>query len=221
MLNAHLEGSQSAKPFWIDLLDPTPEEIARVCGSQYPAPSSFAGIFAGNRDVEPLTEPRERFCISARRWRCRMRPRALRQYRWDLFFPRNSLSPSDIPWFRPSRRSRRSCWPRVSRARTAPARRFRWRSSKASWMSTLTRAGEVEQRTGPCSRRRHLARRECLPKGKSAPRRRARCSESLSAVGTAGDHLSRIRERSLLGLQQNHRVCAENGGRLVIAEKTR
>src|SRR5271156_815741 len=52
MLNEHLEGTQSAKPFWIDLLNPTPDEIARVSaqsGIRVPSRESLQEIETSSR----------------------------------------------------------------------------------------------------------------------------------------------------------------------------
>src|SRR3984957_10067742 len=94
MLNAHLEGSQSAKPFWIDLLDPTPEEIARVSaqsGIRVPSRESLQEIETSSRlraegKILYLSTP-----LALQDEAAGFAPIPL-----GFFFSRNSLSPCDI-----------------------------------------------------------------------------------------------------------------------------
>ena len=197
MLNTHIAKrwrcrDAECESFWVDLLNPTPDEIAQVAaesGIQVPSRESLQEIETSSR----LRAQGQMLYVSMP-LTLRMKPPASRRYRWDSFSPRKCWSPYGIPWCTALRRSRRM-WPRALCAGSA--------SVFAALIDGMVDfdADRLEKLSSDLA---EVSARAFNPHGDSAKgkKRASRAlRESLNAVGTAGDHLSRIRE-SLLGLQR-------------------
>jgi magnesium transporter len=192
MLNEHLEGTQSAKSFWIDLLNPTPDEIARVSartGIRVPSRESLQEIETSSRlRAEgqvlylsmPLTLQDETADFAPIPLGFILSPALLVTIRYSVVQAFNQVE-ADV--------AKGLC------------------ADGATVFATLIEgivdinADRLEKLSSDLA---VVSAQAFGPQGDSAKakKRASRAlRESLSAVGTAGDHLSRIRE-SLLGLQR-------------------
>ena len=211
MLNAHLEGSQSAKPFWIDLLDPTPEEIARV--------SAQSGIRVPSREslqeIETSSRLRAEGKILYLSTPLALQDEAAGFAPIPLGF---ILSPELLVTIRYS----------VVQAFTqveADVAKGLCADGATVFAALIegivdVNADKLEKLSSELAA---LSAQAFGPQGVSAKgqKRASRAlRESLSAVGTAGDHLSRIRE-SLLGLQRITGYVLKMAADWLSQEKTR
>jgi magnesium transporter len=197
MLNAHFAGSavtalQSAKPFWVDLLDPTSDEIAGVAaesGVQVPSRQSLQEIETSSR----LRADGQVLYVSM--------PLAI-QDEAAGFVPVPLgfiLSPQVLVTVRYSEvHAFAQVEARINKGLDV---------GSTTVFATLidcmvdVAADRLEKLSSDLAA---VSATAFCPKGSSGPgdKRIARAlRESLNAVGSAGDHLSRIRE-SLLGLQR-------------------
>jgi magnesium transporter len=192
MLNAHIEGSQSGKPFWIDLLDPTPDEIARVSaqtGIRVPSRESLQEIETSSRlraegqvlyVSMPLTLQDEAAGFAPIPLGFILTPEFLVTIRYSVVQAFTQVE-ADV--------AKGLC------------------ENGATVFAALIEgivdinADKLEKLSSELA---VVSAQAFGPQGDSAKakKRASRAlRESLNAVGTAGDHLSRIRE-SLLGLQR-------------------
>ena len=195
MLNAHFAqsadtASQGAKPFWVDLLNPTAEEIARVAaesGIQVPSRESLQEIEASSRlrtdgpvlyVSMPLVIQDEAAGFAPVPLGFVLSPQVLVTVRY-----------SEVHAFaQVEARVKKGL--DVGNANVFAALIDSMVDFSADRLEQLSSDLAAVSATAFC------------PKGSSGDKRVARAlRESLNAVGTAGDHLSRIRE-SLLGLQR-------------------
>ena len=211
MLNAHLEGAQNAKPFWIDLLDPTPEEIARV--------SAQSGIRVPSREslqeIETSSRLRAEGKILYLSTPLALQDEAAGFAPIPLGF---ILSPELLVTIRYS----------VVQAFTqVEADVAKGLCADGATVFAALIEGIVDVNADKLEKLSSelavLSAQAFGPQGVSAKgqKRASRAlRESLSAVGTAGDHLSRIRE-SLLGLQRITGYVLKMAADWLSQEKTR
>jgi magnesium transporter len=188
MFNTHIakageSGSQSAKPFWVDLLDPTPDEIARVAaesGIQVPSRESLQEIETSSR----LKADGEVLYVSM--------PLALQDVPLGFVLSPQLLVTvrySEVHAFGPVE---------------ACVEKGQYTSSGTVFAAMIDgmvdfSADRLETLSSDLTA---VSARTFSPQGGRADKRASRAlRENLNAVGTAGDQLSRIRE-SLLGLQR-------------------
>jgi magnesium transporter len=212
MLNAHTAtGSQAAKAFWVDLLNPTSEEIARVAaefGIQVPPRESLQEIETSSRlraegkvlyVSMPLALQDEAAGFAPIPLGFILSPELLVTVRYS---PVQAFTPIEAD---------------VAKGLCADG---------ATVFAALiegivdTNADKLEKLSSDLAA---LSAQTFGPQGVSAKakKRASRAlRESLSAVGTAGDHLSRIRE-SLLGLQRITGYVLKMAADWLSQEKTR
>jgi magnesium transporter len=211
MLNAHLGGTQSGKPIWIDLLDPTPEEIARV--------SAQSGIRVPSRDSLQEIETSSRLRAEGQVLYVSM-PLALQDEAAGFAaIPLGFiLSPELLVTIRYS----------VVQAFTQVEEDVAKGlcADGATVFAALiegivdVNADKLEKLSSELA---VVSAQAFGPQGHSAKgqKRASRAlRETLNAVGTAGDHLSRIRE-SLLGLQRIIGYVLKMAADWLSQEKTR
>jgi magnesium transporter len=211
MLNAHLGGTQSGKPIWIDLLDPTPEEIARV--------SAQSGIRVPSRDSLQEIETSSRLRAEGQVLYVSM-PLALQDEAAGFAaIPLGFiLSPELLVTIRYS----------VVQAFTqVEADVAKGLCADGATVFAALIEGIVDVNADKLEKLSSelavVSAQAFGPQGHSAKgqKRASRAlRETLNAVGTAGDHLSRIRE-SLLGLQRIIGYVLKMAADWLSQEKTR